>query len=141
MMKIIITESQYDKLISSLTGEPKRNPSLFSKFKNWISGNSDNEVGKMLLKSIESGNYEFDGIDILYTIYTIKFSINNFPFKITKDNGSTKDNIFSLYMPYVKEELKINKNLLKHIFDLMAKNHMDTEDYLNMHLTDMINSL
>jgi hypothetical protein len=44
-------------------------------------------------------------------------------------------------MPYVKEELKINKNLLKHIFDLMAKKHMDLNDYFNMYLNDMINSL
>jgi hypothetical protein len=139
-MKIILTESQYDKLMSSLTGEPKRDPSLFSKFKNWVLGNNDNEIGKMLLKSIESGNYEFDGIDTSNFIYTINFTINNFPFEITKDNGS-KDNKFSLYMPYVKEELKINKNLLKHIFDLMAKNHMDLNDYFNMHLNDMINSL
>ena len=140
MMKIIITESQYDKLISSLTGEPKRDPSLFSKFKNWVLGNNDNEIGKILLKSIESGNYEFDGIDTSNFIYTINFTINNFPFEITKDNGS-KDNKFSLYMPYVKEELKINKNLLIRIFDSMAKKHMDLNDYFNMYLNDMINSL
>jgi hypothetical protein len=139
-MKIILTESQYDKLMSSLTGEPKRDPSLFSKFKNWVLGNNDNEIGKMLLKSIESGNYEFDGIDTSNFIYTINFTINNFPFEITKDNGS-KDNKFSLYMPYVKEELKINKNLLIRIFDSMAKKHMDLNDYFNMYLNDMINSL
>jgi hypothetical protein len=139
-MKIILTESQYDKLMSSLTGEPKRDPSLFSKFKNWVLGNNDNEIGKILLKSIESGNYEFDGIDTSNFIYTINFTINNFPFEITKDNGS-KDNKFSLYMPYVKEELKINKNLLIRIFDSMAKKHMDLNDYFNMYLNDMINSL
>jgi hypothetical protein len=113
---------------------------LFSKFKNWISGNSDNEVGEMLLKSIETENYEFVGIDTSYSTYTINFTINDFPFKLIKDN-SNKNNKFSLYMPYIKEELKINKNLLKHIFDLMAKNHMDLNDYFNMHLNDMINSL
>jgi hypothetical protein len=140
VMKIIITESQYDKLISSLTGEPKRNPSLFSKFKNWISGNSDNEVGEMLLKSIETENYEFVGIDTSYSTYTINFTINDFPFKLIKDN-SNKNNKFSLYMPYFKEELKINKNLLMYIFKLMAKRHMNIKDYFDMYLTDMENSL
>jgi hypothetical protein len=139
-MKIIITEEQYDKLIYSLTGEPKRNPSLFSKFKNWLSGNNDNGVGKMLLKSVETGNYEFEGIDILYYTYTINFTINDFPFKLIKDN-SNKNNKFSLYAPYLKEELKINKNLLMHIFNLMAKRHMNIKDYFDMYLTDMENSL
>ncbi len=126
--------------MSSLTGETKREPSKFEKFKNWLSGNNDNNVGKMLLNRIESGDYEFDGIDTSHFTYTINFTINNFPFEITKDNGS-KDNKFSLYMPYIKEELKINKNLLIRIFDLMAQKHMDVEDYFNMRLNDMINSL
>jgi hypothetical protein len=136
-MKIIITESQYDKLMSSLTGETKREPSKFEKIKNWLSGKNDNNVGKMLLNRIENGDYEFDGIDTSYSAYTIKFEINNFPFELTKDSS----NKFSLYMPYIKEELKINKNLLNHIFDLMAQKHMDIKDYLDMHLTDMENSL
>jgi hypothetical protein len=139
-MKIVITESQYNKLMSHLTGETKRKPSKFEKFKNWLSGNNDNGVGKMLLKSVETGNYEFEGIDILYYTYTINFTISDFPFKLIKDN-SNKNNKFSLYMPYLKEELKINKNLLMHIFNLMAKNHMDVKDYFEMYLTDMENSL
>jgi hypothetical protein len=139
-MKIVITEEQYDKLMSQLTGETKRKPSKFEKFKNWLSGNNDNGVGKMLLKSVETGNYEFEGIDILYYTYTINFTINDFPFKLIKDN-SNKNNKFSLYMPYTKEELKINKNLLIRIFNLMAKNHMDVKDYFEMYLTDMENSL
>jgi hypothetical protein len=52
--------------MSHLTGETKRKPSKFEKFKNWLSGNNDNGVGKMLLKSVETGNYEFEGIDTLY---------------------------------------------------------------------------
>jgi hypothetical protein len=44
-------------------------------------------------------------------------------------------------MPYLKEELKINKNLLMHIFNLMAKRHMNIKDYFDMYLTDMENSL
>ena len=139
-MKIVITEEQYDKLMSSLTGETKREPSKFEKFKNWLSGNNDNGVGKMLLKSIETGNYEFDRIDTSYSTYTINFTINGFPFELTKNN-SNKNNKFSLYMPYIKEELKINKKLLMHIFDLMAKHHMSFKDYFDMHLTDMVNSL
>jgi len=139
-MKIVITEEQYDKLMSSLTGETKREPSKFEKFKNWLSGNNDDGVGKMLLKSIETGNYEFDRIDTSYSTYTINFTINYFPFELTKNN-SNKNNKFSLYMPYIKEELKINKKLLMHIFDLMAKTHMSFKDYFDMHLTDMENSL
>ena len=68
-MKIIITESQFSRLISKVTEMEPEN-SFLTKLVSVI--NKDQEVGKLVLKAVQEGNYDIDD----KVLYFIKFNIN-----------------------------------------------------------------
>lgn len=139
-MKIIITESQYGKLISSLTGEPEKTPSKFEKFKNWLLNRKNKDIGEIILKFILSGDYEYEGIKVIPLSITIKFAINNFPFELRKErlvmNRTYHKYVYHLYFPYTGEEIQIDKRISKDIFNLLAQNHMGADDLLRLYMED-----
>ena len=63
-MKIIITESQFSRLISKVTEMEPEN-SFLTKLVSVI--NKDQEVGKLVLKAVQEGNYDIDD-KVLYFI-------------------------------------------------------------------------
>ena len=125
-MKIIISESQYSKLISQITGkEMKQN--FFSVIKNLLNRNKDQEVGQMILQSVKEGRYDFDSIDSL----SAKFAINGFPIEIHRKNG------YYLHLPFVgRERLKVGRKICKKIFYEIADKHMTYAEHLHIWMDD-----
>ena len=125
-MKVIISESQYKKIISRITGK-KGDESFISKIKNFLSLNKDQEVGQMILQSVKEGRYDFDSINSL----SAKFMINGFPIEIHRKNG------YYLYLPLVdKERLKVGRKICKKIFYEIADKHMTYAEHLNIWMDD-----
>lgn len=125
-MKIIISESQYSKLISQITGkEMKQN--FFSFIKNLLNRNKDQEVGQMILQSVKEGRYDFDSIDRL----SAKFAINGFLIEIHRKVG------YHLYLPFVgRERLKVSGKICKKIFYEIADKHMTYAEHLHIWMDD-----
>jgi hypothetical protein len=128
-MKIIITESQFSRLVSKVTEMEPEN-SFLTKLVSVI--NKDQEVGKMVLKAVQEGNYDIDD----KVLHFIKFNINGFPFVIEKSIlGRGKK--YEMTLPYLSNhKLSISDNLLKKIYHIIAKEHMDIKDYMVMHHMD-----
>jgi hypothetical protein len=121
-MKYQISESQYNKLISKITGK-KGDENFISKIKNFLSLNKDRSVGLMILQSVEEGNYELDNINS----GSAKFDVNDFPIEVSRING------YHLYLPMVSEEpLKVGRTICKQIFYTIAEKHMDSHEYLKI---------
>lgn len=130
-MKVIISESQYKKIISRITGK-KGDESFISKIKNFLSLNKDQEVGQMILQSVKEGRYDFDSIDRL----SAKFMINGFHIEIYRKNG------YHLYLPLVdKERLKVGGKICKKIFYEIADKHMTYVEHLNIWMDDEADNL
>jgi hypothetical protein len=131
-MKYAITESQYDRLISVITGA-KPDSSFITKIKSNFY--KDQNIGEMILKSVEDGNYDIDGKP---TDRVINFSIDGFPFLIRKSaNGRGKE--YTMELPLMNNrELSIGGGVLKKIFYAIADEHMDIEDYMSMYFSDNI---
>lgn len=127
-MKIIITEDQYDKLISSITGEPLKGSVLskiFGYFKN------DSNIGRMVLNAVKRGDYKFDNYGIRNGVYKFEFTINDFPFILTKENG-LYDMIHDLSTPLIGKDSKIGRKIGEELFDILAQKHMDNDDFIRM---------
>lgn len=125
-MKYQITESQYKKLISKITGK-KDDDGFISKIKNFLSSNKDQDVGRMILQSVEEGKYDLDSIDSS----SADFAINGFPIEISRKNG------YHLYLPVVsKEPLKVGGKICKEIFHEIADKHMDPVELLYIWMDD-----
>ena len=129
-MKYVISESQYGRLISKITGV-KPDTSFKSKIKSNFY--KDQNIGEMILKSVEDGNYEIDGKP---TDRVISFSIGGFPFLMRKSvKGSGKK--YTMELPLMDDrELSITDNVLNKIFYAIADEHMDIEDYMSMYYFD-----
>lgn len=125
-MKYQITESQYKKLISKITGK-KDDGGFISKIKNFIGLNKDQAVGQMILQSVKEGRYDFDSIDRL----SAKFAINGFPIEIHRKVG------YHLYLPFVgRERLKVGGKICKKIFYEIADKHMTYAEHLHIWMDD-----
>lgn len=132
-MKIILTESQYNKLVSNITGKNVKQ-NFFSVIKNLLNGNKDQKVGLMILESVEEGDYEFENFNSLNT--TIEFTINGFPVEVSKVGH------YRLYLPYLnKTPLNVGSNICKDIFYRIAEKHMDSGAFLRVFLSDAIDSM
>ncbi len=130
-MKYIITESQYKKIISRVTGK-NGDESFISKIKNFLSLNKDQEVGQMILQSVKEGRYDFDSIDSL----SAKFAINGFPIEIHRKNG------YYLHLPFVgRERLKVGRKICKKIFYEIADKHMSYIEHLHIWMDDEADNL
>jgi hypothetical protein len=129
-MKYVISESQYGRLISKITGV-KPDTSFKSKIKSNFY--KDQNIGEMILKSVEDGNYEIDGKP---TDRVISFSIGGFPFLMRKSvKGGGKK--YTIELPLMDDrELSITDNVLNKIFYAIADEHMDIEDYMAMYYFD-----
>ena len=124
-MKYQITESQYKKLISKITG--KKDDGFISKIKNFIGLNKDQDVARMILQSVEEGRYDLDSIDSK----SAEFVINGFPIEIRRMNG------YHLYLPVVsKEPLKVGGKICKKIFYEIADKHMTYAEHLHIWMDD-----
>lgn len=125
-MKYQITESQYKKLISKITGK-KDDGGFIAKIKNFIGLNKDQDVARMILQSVEEGRYDFDSIDSL----SAKFAINGFPIEIHRKNG------YYLHLPFVgRERLKVGRKICKKIFYEIADKHMTYAEHLHIWMDD-----
>jgi len=125
-MKYQISESQYNKLISKITGK-KDDDGFVAKIKNFLSLNKDQSVGQMILQSVKEGRYDFDSIDSL----SAKFAINGFPIEIHRKNG------YYLYLPFVgRERLKVGGKICKKIFHEIADKHMTYAEHLYIWMDD-----
>ena len=125
-MKYQITESQYKKLISKITGK-KDDGGFISKIKNFIGLNKDQAVGQMILQSVKEGRYDFDSIDRL----SAKFAINGFLIEIHRKVG------YHLYLPFVgRERLKVGGKICKKIFYEIADKHMTYAEHLHIWMDD-----
>jgi len=125
-MKIIISENQYKRIISKITGEgDNSNNNFLNKLKSLI-GRKDNEIGNMVLNSVIKGNYKFISFR---GDYEVKFFIKYFPFTILRN----KPGDYEMILPLFKEKkISINNKILKNIFFEIAKEHMDVSDYVFM---------
>jgi hypothetical protein len=131
-MKYIIKESQYNKLISKITGK-KRDESFMSKIKNFLSSDKDQSIGLMILESVKEGNYEFESIDQK----SASFTINSFPIEIKRNplalgdpQSFNKKKYYTLILPIIKSEpLKVGRTICKQIFYTIAEKHMNPYDY------------
>jgi hypothetical protein len=129
-MKYVISESQYGRLISKITGI-KPDTSFKSKIKSNFY--KDQNIGEMILKSVEDGNYEIDGKP---TDRVISFSIGGFPFLMRKSVKSSGKK-YTMELPLMDDrELSITDNVLNKIFYAIADEHMDIEDYMAMYYFD-----
>ena len=134
-MKYLIKESQYNKLISKITGK-KRDESFISKIKNFISSDKDQFIGIMILESVKEGNYEFESIDQK----SANFSINSFPIEIKRNplalsdpQSLNKKKYYTLILPVIKNEpLKVGVKICRDIYYEIASEHMDQYDYLEI---------
>lgn len=138
-MKYAITESQYDKLISRLTGK-KGDNSFISKIKNFLSSNKDQSIGLMILESVGEGNYELESIDQK----SANFTINSFPIEIKRDtfNKIFKNKRYSLILPVINDEpLKVGVRICRDIFYEIASEHMDPYDYFNISSEDSFDEI
>ena len=134
-MKYIIKESQYNKLISKITGK-KRDESFISKIKNFLSSDKDQSIGLMILESVKEGNYEFESIDQK----SANFTINSFPIEIKRNplalgdpQSFNKNKYYTLILPLIKREpLKVGVNICRDIFYEIASEHMDQYGYLEI---------
>ena len=125
-MKYQITESQYKKLISKITGK-KDDGGFISKIKNFIGLNKDQDVARMILQSVEEGRYDLDSIDSK----SAEFVINGFPIEIRRMNG------YHLYLPVVsKERLKVGGKICKKIFYEIADKYMTPVEHLYIWMED-----
>ena len=128
-MKILVTEEQYDKLISTITGEPLKGKSFFSgilkHFKN------DSNIGRMVLNAVKKGNYEFVDIKSRIGAYDIEFTINDFPFILTKEKGLF-DMIHDLSIPLIDKNFVIGNKIGEELFDILTLKHMNNLDYIHM---------
>ena len=125
-MKYQITESQYKKLISKITGK-KDDGGFIDKIKNFIGLNKDQDVARMILQSVKEGRYDFDSIDRL----SAKFAINGFPIEIHRKVG------YHLYLPFVgRERLKVGGKICKKIFYEIADKHMTYAEHLHIWMDD-----
>lgn len=119
-MKYQISESQYKKLISKITGK-KDDGGFIAKIKNFIGLNKDQDVGQMILQSVREGRYDLDSIDSK----SAEFAINGFPIEIRRMNG------YHLYLPVVsKEPLKVGGKICRKIFHEIADKHMTPVEHL-----------
>lgn len=125
-MKYQITESQYKKLISKITGK-KDDGGFISKIKNFIGLNKDQDVARMILQSVKEGRYDLDSIDSK----SAQFAINGFPIEIRRMNG------YHLYLPVVsKEPLKVGGKICRKIFHEIADKHMTPVELLYIWMED-----
>ncbi len=113
---MILTEDQYDKLISSITGEPLKG-SVFSKIFGYFKNNSN--IGRMVLNAVKRGNYKFE------------FTINDFPFILTKEKGLF-GMIHDLSTPLIEKDLGIGRKIGEELFDILTEKHMDNDDFIRM---------
>ena len=143
-MKIIISESQYSKLISQITGkEMKQN--FFSVIKNLLNRNKDQKVGDMILQSVKEGNYELESIDQK----SARFTINSFPIEVKRnpirlDNPESfnKNKYYALILPLINGVLlKVSVNICRDIFYEIAEEHMDFDEYLKLSYEDYIDEI
>ena len=128
-MKILVKEEQYDKLISTITGEPLKGKSFLSGILKHFKNNSD--IGRMVLNAIKKGNYEFDNYGIRNGVYKFEFTINDFPFILTKEKG-LYDMIHDLSTPLIDKNLVIGNKIGEELFDILAQKHMDNDDFIRM---------
>ncbi len=128
-MKLLVSESQLSRLISKVTKLEPENGFL-TKLISVI--NKDQEIGKMVLNAVKEGNYDIGGKPTRF----IRFNINGFPFVIEKAIiGRGKQ--FSMTLPLMSNrELSISDNVLKKIYYIIAKEHMDEKDYMTMSFID-----
>lgn len=127
-MKITITEDQYDKLISSITGEPLKG-SVFSKIFGYFK--NDSNIGRMVLNAVKRGDYKFDNYGIRNGVYKFEFTINDFPFILTKEKGLFVI-IHDLSTPLIEKDLEIGRKIGEELFDILAQKHMDNDDFIRM---------
>lgn len=143
-MKYQISESQYKKLISKITGK-KGDESFISKIKNFLSSNKDQSVGQMILQSVKEGNYEFESIDQK----SASFTINSFPVEIKRNpvrlgdpQSFSKNKYYTLILPLIDSEpLKVGVNICRDIFYEIAEEHMDFDEYLKLSYEDYIDEI
>jgi dsRNA-specific ribonuclease len=134
-MKYLITESQYNRLVSKMTGINMKDESYLGKLLRMVLGNQDKQVGDMILKSVEDNNYEFIEFN---GDSSVDFNIKGLPFTIFRNVRPSgvyiiKSNLLS------NEPLKISSKVLKKIFYSIAKDHMDVTDYVLMSGIDSLN--
>ena len=127
-MKILVTEDQYDKLISSITGEPLKG-SVFSKIFGYFK--NDSNIGRMVLNAVKRGNYKFDNYGIRNGVYKFEFTINDFPFILTKEKGLF-DMIHDLSIPLIDKNFVIGNKIGEELFDILTLKHMNNLDYIHM---------
>ena len=143
-MKIIISESQYNKLISQITGkEMKQN--FFSFIKNLLNRNKDQKVGDMILQSVKEGNYELESIDqksARFTINSFPIEVKRNPIRLDKPESFNKNKYYTLILPLINGELlKVGVNICRDIFYEIAKEHMDFDVYLKLSYEDYIDEI
>ena len=143
-MKIIISESQYSKLISQITGkEMKQN--FFSFIKNLLNRNKDQKVGDMILQSVKEGNYELESIDqksARFTINSFPIEVKRNPIRLDKPESFNKNKYYTLILPLINGELlKVGVNICRDIFYEIAKEHMDFDVYLKLSYEDYIDEI
>jgi len=143
-MKIIISESQYSKLISQITGkEMKQN--FFSVIKNLLNRNKDQKVGDMILQSVKEGNYELESIDqksARFTINSFPIEVKRNPIRLDKPESFNKNKYYTLILPLINGELlKVGVNICRDIFYEIAKEHMDFDVYLKLSYEDYIDEI
>ena len=128
-MKYVIAESQYNRLISKITGNKLKDDNYIGKLTKLISGNHDKQVGDMILNSVNNDNYEFinfKGVDS-----SVEFSINGLPFTILRNvNNSNNYLLMSTFLN--NEPLKVSNKVLKKIFYTIANEHMDVMNFVLM---------
>jgi hypothetical protein len=128
-MKILVKEEQYDKLISTITGEPLKGKSFLSGILKRFKNNSD--IGRMVLNTIKKGNYEFVVIKSRIGAYDIEFTINDFPFILTKEK-TVFHYLYVLSTPLIDKNLVIGNKIGEELFDILTLKHMNNLDYIHM---------
>jgi hypothetical protein len=143
-MKYQISESQYNKLISKITGK-KGNESFISKIKNFLRSDKDQSVGLMILESVKEGNYELDSIDQK----SASITINSFPVEIKRNplalgdpQSFNKNKYYTLILPLINNvPLKVSVTICRDIFYKIAEEHMDFDEYLKLSYEDYIDEI
>jgi hypothetical protein len=127
-MKYIITENQLSKLISKYTQTPE-DKSYRAKVSNFFGG-SDQSSARVIYQGIKDGKAEitnFTENNSIPLFQSFDFSINDFPFKISREeNLIMPDDKFSyeIYMPIFKNEnLNVTTYLLNKIFEKLLEQY------------------
>ena len=121
-MKYVITESQYERVFSKLSGLSNKD-SFLDKIKSKLIGGDEDSIGRMILDAIKNGketDVRYNGEDIIY------FEINKTPIQINRHISYRRGGgyYFTIMIPPIdSNHLYMSDGLQKSIWRRLRKKY------------------